>query len=182
MITENPVEIEVKISVERLEPWREKLLRLEAVLEYPRVLERNLVFDTSRRRLKKRGVLLRLRRLDSGSILTMKMPAQESSQYKIREEIETGVSDFANMEKILLGIGFKTFFVYEKYREVLKRKGIRIMLDETPIGNFLEIEGEPAAIDAMAAELGFSAKDYITCSYHWLFLRSGRSGNMEFQR
>ncbi len=182
MTTENPVEIEVKIRVECLEPWREKLMRLEAVLEYPRVLERNLVFDTSRRRLKKRGILLRLRRLDSGSILTIKMPVQNSSLYKIREEIEAGVSDFANMEKILLGVGFKTFFVYEKYREVFKKKGIRVMLDETPIGNFLEIEGEPAAIDAMAAELGFSARDYITGSYHLLFLRSGRSGNMEFQK
>ena len=181
MITENPVEIEVKIKVERLEPWREKLMRLEAVLECSRVLERNLVFDTSRQRLKKRGILLRLRRLDTGSILTMKKPVQISSLYKIREEIEAEVSDFTNMEKILLGVGFKTFFVYEKYREVFKKKGIRVMLDETPIGNFLEIEGEPAAIDAMAAEFGFSAKDYITDSYHQLFLLSGRSGNMEFQ-
>lgn len=181
MITENPVEIEVKIKVERLEPWREKLLRLEAMLECPRVLERNLVFDTAQQHLKKQGILLRLRRLDSGSILTMKMPVQKSSLYKMREEIEAGVSNFANMEKILLGVGFKIFFVYEKYREVFKRKSIRVMLDETPIGNFLEIEGEPAAIDAMAAELGFSAKDYIADSYHRLFLLSGRSGNMEFQ-
>lgn len=181
MITENPLEIEVKIRVERLEPWREKLRRLEAELEYPRVLERNLVFDTARQRLKKRGLLLRLRRLEAGSILTMKMPVQKSSLYKIREEIETGVSDFAIMEKILLGIGFRVFFVYEKYREVFKRKGIRVMLDETPIGNFLEIEGEAAGIDAMAAELGFSPKDYITDSYYRLFLLSGRSGNMEFK-
>jgi adenylate cyclase class 2 len=181
VITENPVEIEVKIRVERLEPWREKLRRLEAELECPRVLERNLVFDTARQRLKKRGILLRLRRLEAGSVLTMKIPVQQNSRYKMREEIEAEVSDFSKMEKILLGIGFRTFFVYEKYREVFKRKGIRVMLDETPIGNFLEIEGEPAGIDALAAELGFSAKDYITDSYHRLFLLCGRSGNMEFK-
>lgn len=181
MITENPVEIEVKIRVESLQPWRDKLRRLEAERECPRVLERNLVFDTARQRLQKRGILLRLRRLEAGSVLTMKMPVQKSSRYKMREEVETMVSDFANMEKILLGIGFRVFFVYEKYREVFKWKGIRVMLDETPIGNFLEIEGEPAGIDAMAAGLGFSPSDYITASYYRLFLLSGRSGNMEFE-
>jgi len=179
--TENPVEIEVKIRVERLEPWREKLRCLAAEAESPRVLERNLVFDTAQQRLKKQSVLLRLRRLETGNVLTMKIPVQKNSRYKMREEIEVEVSDFANMEKILLGIGFRIYFVYEKYREVFKRKGIRVMLDETPIGNFLEIEGEPAGIDAMAAELGFSAKDYIRDSYYQLFLLSGRSGNMEFK-
>lgn len=181
MITENPVEIEVKIKVDRLEPWREKLRRLGAELECPRVLERNLVFDTARQRLRKQAVLLRLRRLEAGSVLTMKMPVQKSSRYKMREEIEVEVSDFAKMEKILRGIGFRVFFAYEKYREVFKLKGIRVMLDETPIGNFLEIEGDAADIDAMATRLGLAAKDYITDSYYKLFLLSGRSGNMEFK-
>ncbi len=181
MSTEKTIEIEVKIRVARLDPWREKLTRLGAMAECPRVLERNLVFDTARRRLQKQGVLLRLRRLDSGSILTVKMPVPGSSAYKMREEIETRVSDFANMEKMLLGIGFRVSFVYEKYREVFGWRGIRVMLDETPIGNFLEIEGEPAGIDAMAAALGFSPGEYITDSYHRLFLLGGGSGNMEFK-
>jgi len=178
--TENPVEIEVKIKVESLEPWREKLRRLDAELESPRVLERNLVFDTARQRLRKQGILLRLRRLEAGSVLTMKRPVQNSSPYKVREEIEVEISDFARMERILRGIGFRTFFIYEKYREVFTSKGTRIMLDETPIGNFLEIEGEPAGIDAVTAELGFSAQDYIRDSYYQLFLQAGHSGNMEF--
>lgn len=180
MSTENAIEIEVKIRVERLEPWREKLLHLEAQVECPRILEKNLVFDTARRRLRKRGILLRLRRLEAGSILTVKMPVPTNSAYKMRQEIETNVSNFTNMEKMLQHIGFRIVFVYEKYREVFGWKGVRVMLDETPIGNFLEIEGEPAGIDAMAAELGFSPGDYITDSYQRLFLLSGRSGNMEF--
>jgi len=178
--TDNPIEIEVKIRVERLEPWREKLRGLHAEIVSPRALERNLVFDTPRRRLRKRGILLRLRRLEAGGVLTMKMPVQENSRYKIREEVEAKVPDFAEMEKILLGIGFRTFFIYEKYREVFAGKGVRVMLDETPIGNFLEIEGEAADIDAMAVGLGFSPGDYIRDSYYELFLLSGRSGNMEF--
>ena len=99
----------------------------------------------------------------------------------MREEIEVEVADFAKMEKILMGVGFKIYFVYEKYREVFKSKGVRVMLDETPIGNFLEIEGEPAAIDAMAADLGFSPGDYISDSYQRLFLLGGGCGHMEFK-
>jgi len=58
--------------------------------------------------------------------------------------------------------------------------GVGVMVDETPIGNFLEIEGDPAGIDAVAARLGFARSDYITDSYHRLFLLSGRSGDMVF--
>lgn len=181
MSTEKTIEIEVKIRVARLEPWRERLERLGAAAECPRVLERNLVFDTARRRLQGRGILLRLRRLETGSVLTVKMPARGNSAYKVREEIETRVADFDAVERMLLGIGFRVSFIYEKYREVFGWKGIRVMLDETPIGNFLEIEGEPAGIDGLAAALGFSPRDYITDSYHRLFILGGGSGNMEFK-
>jgi adenylate cyclase class 2 len=178
--TENPVEVEVKIRVDRLPPWREKLLHLAAVSECPRVFERNLLFDSARQRLKKQGVLLRLRQQEGRNILTMKRPARQDAKYKIREEIEADVSDFAGAQKILLGIGFRVFFVYEKYREVFSLPGARVMLDETPIGNFLEIEGEPAGIDQVASQLGFSSKDYITASYSRLFFLSGGSGDMVF--
>jgi adenylate cyclase class 2 len=178
---ENVIEIEVKIKVERLGPWREKLLAMQVEPECPMVLERNLVLDTPRGRLQKQGFLLRLRRLAGGGVLTLKKPVQVSSLYKMREEIEAKVADFANMEKILLGVGFKICFVYEKKREVFKGRGVRVMLDETPIGNFLEIEGEPAAIDAMASALGFAPGDYIRDSYQRLFLLSGGRGNMEFK-
>jgi adenylate cyclase class 2 len=42
-------------------------------------------------------------------------------------------------------------------------------LDETPIGEFLELEGEPGWIDRTARELGFSEADYITDTYGALF-------------
>ena len=41
---------------------------------------------------------------------------------------------------------------------------------ETPIGNFLEIEGRPRWIDRTARVLGFSTTDYITRSYGYLYL------------
>ncbi len=180
MNTEIRLEIEVKIRVDLLPPWREKLLALGAELESRRALERNLVFDTPRNSLKKRGILLRLRRQRGRNVLTVKTPARQDALYKVREETEARVSDFSAMEAILGKIGFRPFFIYEKFREVFALDGVRVMLDETPIGNFLEIEGRPAGIDAVAARLGFSRGEYLTDSYYRLFLLSGRSGHMVF--
>jgi adenylate cyclase, class 2 len=177
---ENRLEIEVKIKVQRLDPLREKIKLLPARLETARVFEKNIVFDTGQKRLKKRGILLRLRQQGEQAILTMKTPVQENSIYKVREETEVQASDFASMEKIIRGIGFRAVFLYEKYREVFNAAGVRLMIDETPIGNFIEIEGNPDRIDTVAARLGFTAADYITDSYYQLFLRSGRSGHMVF--
>jgi adenylate cyclase class 2 len=178
--TENRLEIEVKIKVQHLDPWRQKIKFLPAALEAERVFERNIVFDTSQKSLKKRGILLRLRQQGARAILTMKTPVQGNSFYKVREETEVEISDFASMEKIIRVIGFRVFFIYEKYREVFYALGARIMIDETPIGNFLEIEGNPDRIDTVATRLGFTAADYITDSYYQLFLCSGRSGHMVF--
>jgi adenylate cyclase class 2 len=178
--TENRLEIEVKIKVELLDPLRQKIKILPAALETVRSFERNIVFDTSQGQLKKRGILLRLRQQGEQAVLTMKMPAQGSSTYKIREETEVELSDFASMEKIIRAIGFRIFFIYEKYREVFTALGAHIMIDETPIGNFIEIEGHPDQIDTVASRLGFSAADYITDSYYRLFSSSGRSGHMVF--
>ena len=43
------------------------------------------------------------------------------------------------------------------------------MVDETPIGNFCEIEGPPRWIDASAKKLDVSSADYITKNYATLF-------------
>lgn len=180
MNTEKRLEIEVKIRVQLLDPWRQKIRLLPAVLEAARVFERNIVFDSTRGDLRKQNILLRLRQQGAQAILTVKMPAQGNSIYKIREETEVQVSDFANMEKMIQAIGFQEFFVYEKYREVFNADGTLIMIDETPIGNFIEIEGDPERIDAIASRLGFTRADFIADSYYQLFLASGGSGHMVF--
>lgn len=181
MSTDERLEIEVKVRVDSPLSWRARLIALGAEPAAPRQLEHNRVFDTPGGALKDRGVLLRLRRCGARSVLTMKMPAQEAgSIYKIRDETEIVVSDFSVMEKILLGIGFRACFRYEKYREGFRLHGTQVLLDETPIGSFIEIEGSPAAIDRVAASLGFSRDDYVRDSYHRLFLLSGGSGDMVF--
>jgi adenylate cyclase class 2 len=94
-------------------------------------------------------------------------------RHKSREEFETAVSDAANAAKILNRLGFLDCFRYEKYRTEFARShepGV-VMLDETPIGNFLEIEGPPDWIDETAHELGFDEDKYMTASYGTLYRR-----------
>jgi hypothetical protein len=57
---------------------------------------------------------------------------------------------------------------------------VEVVVDETPIGAFLEIEGEVEAIHAAAAALGFGPADYIRDSYAALFAASGGTGDMLF--
>ena len=58
-------------------------------------------------------------------------------------------------------------FRYEKFRTAyrLPRSRLHLDLDETPVGVFLELEGEPRAIDRAARALGFAPSDYIRGTY-----------------
>jgi adenylate cyclase class 2 len=60
-----------------------------------------------------------------------------------------------------------------------------VVFDETPIGNYLELEGPQRWIDEVARQLGYSRRDYITESYAALYLKKcqveGKTpGNMIF--
>ncbi len=70
-------------------------------------------------------------------------------------------------------------FRYQKYREELSLDGLVIAIDETPIGTFVELEGEEAAIASVAGRLGRTAADYVLASYRSLFLehRTARGGH-----
>jgi adenylate cyclase class 2 len=90
---------------------------------------------------------------------------------------------------ILAELGFFPQFLYEKYRTEYQRDGSRgiVLLDETPIGTFFEIEGAPRSIDALAKALGFCRSDYITASYGRLYrdyceLQNVASRDMVFNR
>ncbi len=71
-------------------------------------------------------------------------------------------------------------FRYQKYRETYHWRDVEIVVDETPIGTFLEIEGPPATIHEAARALGRARADYIAESYAALFLASGGTGDMVF--
>src|SRR5260370_38276843 len=73
------------------------------------------------------------------------------------------------MDLILLALGYAPSFRYEKFRaEWTDGKG-QVVVDETPIGDFCEIEGATRWIDATAKKLGVREVDFITKNYAGLF-------------
>ncbi len=173
-------ETEVKLRVSELDPVRESLRRLGAQRSRERHLEDNVLFEDAGGSLRERGTVLRLRRTPGKGLLTFKGPRQLEGGVKSREELETTVEDPGALETILRRLGYRPVFRYQKYRESWSYRGQEIELDETPIGSFLEIEGDLDGIHTVAGLLGFSPRDYVSESYVGLFFASGGEGDMVF--
>jgi adenylate cyclase class 2 len=163
-------ETEVKLRLESAGQGRRLLRKNGFRVVRRRVHEDNFVFDSPGLGLRQRGLLLRLRRAGSRSILTFKGVAAPG-KHKSRLEIETAVEDAGALEAILLGCGMHLALHYEKYRTEYRGPdpaGLAT-LDETPIGVFFELEGPPAWIDRTAKLLGFDEGRYITMAYGPLY-------------
>ena len=184
------VEIEIKLRLpDELAGIRKKLREAGFRIEKRRVFESNTLFDNRKRMLRKHGKLLRVRSVDHHGLLTFKGPSEPGRRYKKRWELETDLRDTGAAEAILAQIGFHPVFRYEKFRTEFQApsRGGKVLLDETPIGNFLELEGDPRWIDRTARILGFSHADYINRSYGYLYLahcreRRIRPEHMTFHR
>jgi len=178
-------EIEIKFRVAQVRALTRKLRGAGFRLVTPRTHEMNTLYDLPGQVLRGRKELLRIRKYGSQWTLTHKSKG-EIGRYKARVELETGVSDGRKMDLIWRALGYAPSFRYEKFRaEWTDGKG-HVVVDETPIGNFCEIEGAPRWIDATAKKLGVSVADYITKNYAGLFLewkaRTGsRAGEMTFR-
>ncbi len=174
------MEIEIKLAVPSAAEGEERLRRAGFEPLHERAFEANSVFDTAGLELIGSGRLLRLREFRGEALLTYKGPA-EAGPHKKRREIETRVEDAGAMQALLESLGYRVVFRYEKYRTAFARagEGGHACLDETPIGCYLELEGEPVWIDATAAELGFSPADYITLSYGALYREHCRREGVE---
>jgi adenylate cyclase class 2 len=164
-------ETEIKLAVPDA-TFARRLLRAAGFrISRPRVFETNTVFDTPRLSLRKAATLLRVRQAGGTNTLTYK-GRPVAGRHKSREELELEIPDARAMAAILARLGFEAASRYEKYRTEFRqphRSGV-IMLDETPIGVFLELEGTAHWIDRAARKLGFEEIHYITASYGRLYL------------
>jgi adenylate cyclase, class 2 len=196
-------EIEIKLAIRDGKALARALKRLgarPANPKAPRMHEMNVIFDTPDGGLAKHGQLLRIRtetpapakkqassKVAARTLLTFKSPPEALAigyvgsvvdrRHKVREEIETELTDGATMRRIFEGLGLRGWFRYEKYRTTYVlpgrlgwAKGLLIEVDETPIGVFVELEGEAGAIDRAAKELGYSARDYVLKNYLVLYV------------
>jgi adenylate cyclase, class 2 len=174
------VEREIKLRTEGPDAARDALARLPARLVRARHFEDNLLLDDEAGRLRAAGKLLRIRRTPDGGRLTYKGPRLDSGEVKAREEIEVTVGEPDILQSLLAGLGLRPVFRYQKYRETYAWEGVEIVVDETPVGTFLEIEGPVESIHAAAAALGYRPADYVTDSYAGLFFAAGGTGDMVF--
>ncbi len=162
-------EIEVKFCVGSLAEVEARLVRLGARLAQPRVLERNLRFDTPMGDLARTAQVLRLRQ-DTAAHLTYKGAGRIQEGVQARTEIEFVVEDFDLARAFLEALGYQLWVVYEKYRTTYALGATLVTLDELPLGSFVEIEGPtPGEIAAVARQLALDWEKRLNLSYLALF-------------
>jgi adenylate cyclase, class 2 len=177
-------EIEIKFVIRDLKGLESALRELHLNEQTPRTHEMNTLYDHLGR-LRNKGAILRIRKYGHQWVLTHKAKAKDG-RHKSRVETETKIDDGQALETIFEGIGYKPTFRYEKFRsEWTDGKG-HVVLDETPIGNFGEIEGKPEWIDRIARQIHLTDADYITRSYielfrDWAKKNRSKARNMTFE-
>ena len=175
-------EIELKFPVSDPTAFQSRLPALGFHLDTPRTFEHNTLYDTPTRDLRERKEILRIRQYGPLCTVTHKRkpgPAEpvDTTSYKIRIETETIVAEGSALAAIFLQLGYAPVFVYEKYRTEWSHPigpdaeaTAHLVLDETPIGTYAELEGPTEWIDRTLAELKVDPATCLTESYGKLFL------------
>ena len=161
-------EVEIKFRVDDVRALTRRLRASPLRMITPRTREMNTLYDLPSRALRHRGELLRLRKYGAEWILTHKAKGS-IGRHKTRVETETAIADGTKLEAILLALGYRPTFRYEKFRAEWSDGRGKVVVDETPIGNFGEIEGPPRWIDQTARQLGIEPAQFLTANYTGLF-------------
>jgi adenylate cyclase, class 2 len=163
-----PNEVEIKFRIENLTSLT-RVLKCAGFKQITRSThEMNSLYDLPGQKLRQQGELLRLRKYGEKWVLTHKSKGI-AGRHKVRLELETAVENGQQMDAILRALGFAPVFRYEKYRAEWSDGKGHVVLDETPIGSFGEIEGPSRWIDRTARALGIAPTNYITQTYAVLF-------------
>ncbi len=166
-----PLETELKVRYDDPDRLRAEHPELVWDVVEARHFEDNFVFELPDAALERRGSILRLRIAKGVATLTYKglVPESASSPLKIREELETGVSEPEVLAAIFERLGLRRTFRYQKYRAVyrlqLEGGAALAMIDELPFGGFVEVEGEALFVNAAARALGLDPGRFIRESY-----------------
>jgi len=200
-------EIELKFPIDDLARLQSRLPRLGFQLDTPRTFEQNTLYDTSSRNLRLSTQILRVRRYgDVWTVTHKRQPANSTGEadtrYKVRIETETRVDDGPALAAIFEQLEYYPVFRYEKFRTEWSQtmqciegplfnnaelspevsqlpKPTHLVLDETPIGDFAELEGPPAWIDQTLAALEIDRASCLTASYGRMFLEwKERTGSL----
>ncbi len=167
-----PVETEIKFSVDDLAGLAQRLTAAGFAVQTPRSFESNVLYDTPTRQMRARTEILRIRSYAGRWTVTHKRlpdagPGEDRHKHRI--ETETEVADGDALAGIFLSLGLVPAFRYEKWRTEWADGEGHCVVDETPIGNYAELEGTAGWIDRAAAKLGVDPAQYSTLSYGRLF-------------
>jgi adenylate cyclase class 2 len=173
------LEIEVKFYIADLEGIRNKILKLGAKSK-GRLFETNIRYEDKINSLIKKKSLLRLRQDEKTTFTLKSSPPVKSKDYKIVNELEVEVSDFATMDQILKTLGFHPEQKYEKWRETFILDQTLFCLDSMPYGDFLEIEGQEKDIRYYASKLDLNWQKRIIFNYLSIFEIMRKNLNLDF--
>jgi adenylate cyclase, class 2 len=166
------VETEIKFRVGDLTELKQRLEAAGFRVQTPRAFESNVLYDTPDRKMRARTEILRIRNYAGRWTLTHKRVPTEApgeDRHKHRIETETEVADGEALAEIFGALGLSAAFCYEKWRTEWTDGEGHCVVDETPIGDYAELEGPAQWIDGVAPRLGVSSSDYVTLSYGRLF-------------
>ena len=174
MATPTMLEREVKLRFASAEEARAAVHAAGAAPSRCRRLQEDALLDDAQETLKQRRCVLRVRVESGRSLLTFKGPVQPSPM-KLREEMETVVGDGETLLRCLEQLGYAVWFRYQKYREEYALTDVVIAIDETPVGVFVELEGDEHGILEATRALGRTPSDFLLDSYRSLFMEHRRA-------
>jgi adenylate cyclase class 2 len=166
------IETEIKFRVANVGELAQTLRYAGFREQTPRAFESNVLYDTPDRRMRARTEILRIRNYAGKWTVTHKRlpdagPGEDAHKHRV--ETETEVGDGGVLAQIFQSMGLTAAFRYEKWRSEWSDGEGHCVIDETPIGDFAELEGSPEWIDRTAARLGVERSAYLTLSYGRLF-------------
>ena len=164
------IETEIKVNIEDVEGFCLQLLALNPGILAERHFEDNYLLDFPDGKLQSGRCLLRIRFAKGCGFLTFKGPSRLDGIFKTREELETRVEDGTTMLEVLERIGMGVCFRYQKHRREYALDQVHVSVDETPIGNYVELEGTEDAIRSLAHKMGIAETQFLRLSYYSLYL------------
>ena len=171
-------EIEVKILDVNPASVRRRLKSLGAKKIFGPVLVRELFFEHPDVPAKKRGYTsFRLRLVGREVEITVKT-ARAGGRYKVQDEREIVVNDFAAARALIEALGFRVFRTREKKREEYRLGAAKVEIDEYPgLAPYLEVEAKTKReVAAAVAKLGFTMAHASTATATELLVAAGLNG------
>lgn len=169
------MEEEIKLRVPSLAGVRERLVGRGAALVHPRAFEENWIVDDTEESIFGGGRLLRVRLWGEEGLLTFKGRATCEGGVKRRAETQCHIDDPQALLAIFAQLGLTVTRRYQKWREAWSLDGVEVVLDETPMGPFVELEGPAAVLRPLAESLELDPVHALAGSYSELWLQWRRT-------